>query len=83
MGQEIRSASCSFPSALVNVGTYIFKGGIIGLSVLGKHIVVLNKTETIDILLEKRNAKYGDRPNMTIYTKWWAFAKKHLAFFSI
>jgi len=39
---------------------------IIHLSTLGNQITVLNKREDADELLERRSAKYSDRPAMPI-----------------
>jgi len=41
-------------------------GNIIGLTVLGNHIVVLNSLEAISELLEKRGINYAHRPVFTV-----------------
>jgi len=41
-------------------------GDIIHMSALGKHIVVLNKIEDINELMEKRSALYCSRPYLPV-----------------
>lgn len=44
-----------------------FNSGIIHLSMLNTHIVVLNTMEDIVELLEKRSANYADRPTLNLF----------------
>ena len=41
-------------------------GSIIHATAFGSHVVVLNKLEDVDELLERRAAKYSDRPEYPI-----------------
>ncbi|KAF4570982.1 hypothetical protein EYR36_008309 [Pleurotus pulmonarius] len=42
-------------------------GDVMHLKVFGRNMIVLNSVQAATDLLEKRSAKYSDRPNVTVY----------------
>lgn len=45
-------------------------GDIVGLSIFGKPIIVLNSRHAIKELLVKRSAIYSDRPKLIMLRQW-------------
>ena len=45
-------------------------GDVIHLDILGQSIIVLNSQEAATDLLDKRSAKYSDRPSFPIFHLW-------------
>jgi hypothetical protein len=52
------------------LGLMMFPGDVLYGSALGNHVVILNKWEDAEELLENRSVKYSDRPWIPMIEKY-------------